>query len=68
MDNQKILAVGTNNYLFYFDIPHRILFKKQEIMLNLDYSNSKENKNSANIISGVDMKNLENKLNGQNGN
>lgn len=32
-------------------------------MLNLDYTNSKENKNSANIVSGVDMQELENKIN-----
>lgn len=62
-DNSKIMAVGTNNYLFHFDIPHRIIFRKQEILFNMDFDNTKELKNSRNIVSGIDIKELSNKVN-----
>lgn len=42
MDDSKILTVGSNNYLFYFDIAHRMLYSKKEICYNSDFINTKE--------------------------
>lgn len=54
------MTVSEDNFLYWYDLPHRSLFSRQEIILNFSYSNTKLKKNTKNIIDGQDLNELKN--------
>ncbi len=58
-EGNKITVMGNRNLLFFYDVQHRTVIDKLEMPINADYKNSKMKLNSAQIIDGYDMEEME---------
>ncbi len=58
-NDQEIITISEDNFMNQYNLPHRSLFSRQEILLNFSYDNTKLKKNTKHIKDGKDIKELE---------